>query len=279
MHYLIREVFRLKNIKGEDKVKEIKAKEISLRDNLANEYDAQISDYQHKVEINTVLKKLYPQKRECILDLGCGTGRITYKLIELGCKVVGVDFSKESLKVCERRCSVLNNKNNLYLIRADVCNLPLKDGYFDKCVSAEVFEQIPTEKERLKMLREVKRVLRLNGKLVLTTYNYSLRKIMGRKRETHSNNLYFYRYDYFRFKKIISTVFRGKIKIVGILNFRHWIPTAILNIFKKVLIPIDNFIEKTPVSYLLAHLLSVECKKTNDDEYISDKETANKGKK
>ena len=269
----------MSEIRRVDKVKEIKVKEISLRDNLAEEYDAQISDYQHKVEINTVIKKSYPQKREYILDLGCGTGRITYKLIELGCKVVGVDFSKESLKVCEQRCSVLNNNNNLYLIRADVCNLPLKDYRFDKCVSAEVFEQIPTEKERLKMLREVKRVLKSNGKLVLTTYNYSLRKIIGRKRETHSKNLYFYRYDYFGLKKIVSTVFRGKIKIVGILNLRHWIPTAILEKFKKVFIPIDYFIEKTPISYLLAHLLSVECKKTNDDEYIPDKETANKGKK
>lgn len=255
-------------------VKEIKIKEISLRSNLARMYDAQISDYQHNVEINTVVKKLDPQEGEYVLDSGCGTGRITYKLIEAVRRVVGVDFSKESLKVCEQRCNALYNyKNNLYLIRADVCNLPLKDGYFDKYISAEVFEHIPSEKERLKMLREAKRVLKLNGKLVLTTYNYSLRKIIGRKRETHSNELYSYRYDYFKLKRVVSLVFEGKIEIVGILNLIHWLSPKMLNRFERFLIPIDNFIEKTPFSYMLAHLLSVECKKTKTkEELISDKE-------
>ena len=207
-------------------VKDIKTKEISLRNNLAWKYDAQISEYQHRVEITSAIKKLDPKEGEYVLDSGCGTGRITYELVEAGCKVVAVDFSKESLKVCEKRCD--DQKSNLYLIIADVCNLPLKDGYFDKCISTEVFEQIPTEKERLKMLYEIHRVLKLNGKLVLTTYNYSLRNIISGKRETHSDGLYFYRYDYFKLKKIISLVFRGKIKIAGILNLRHWIPPAIL---------------------------------------------------
>ena len=262
----------LENASGRT-VKDIKSKEISLRNNLAIEYDAQISKYQHKVEINTVLKKLDPQEGEYVLDLGCGTGRITYKLIEAGCRVVGVDFSKKSLKVCEERCNMLHNKKNLYLIRADVCNLSLKDRYFDKCISSELFEQIPTEKERLKMLHETYRVLKLNGKLILTTYNYSLRKIIGRKRETHSNELYFYRYDYFKLKRVVSLVFEGKIKIVGILNLIHWLSPKMLNRFERFLIPIDNFIEKTPFSYMLAHLLSVECKKTETkEELISDKE-------
>ena len=270
MRCLIREVFQLSENyleKAPDKkVKEIKEKEMKQRDRLAREYDSLISDYQHKVEINTVLKKLDPKEGKYVLDLGCGTGRITYKLVKAGCKVVGVDFSTESLKVCEQRCSEFHNKNNLHLIRADVCNLPLKDCYFDKCVSAEVFEQIPSEKERLRMLSEIRRVLKFNGKLVLTTYNYSLRKIIGRKRETHSNDLYFYRYDYFGLKKIISFVFRGGIKIEGTLNLIHWLSPNVLNKYERFCIPIDKFIEKTPFSYLLAHLLSVECKKIINDK-------------
>ena len=237
-------------------------------------YDAQIYEYQHRVEIASAVKKLDPQEEEYILDLGCGTGRITYELLEAGCKIVGVDFSQESLKVCKQRCN--NHENNVYLIRADVRNLPLKDCYFDKCFSSEALEHIPSEKERLRMLSEIHRVLKLNSKLILTTFNYSLRNIIGRKRETYSNNnnsLYFYRYDYFKFKKIISLVFSGKIKIVGILNLRHWLPPIVLIKFEKNFAPIDNFIEKTPFSYLLAHLLSVECKKINN-EIISSKEVS-----
>jgi len=128
-------------------VKDRKKKEMKQRDKLARDYDGLISEYQHRVEISSVVKKLDPREEEYILDSGCGTGRITYKLIESGCKVVTVDFSKESLKVCKQRCSTLSNPH-LYLIRADVCNLPLKDCFFDKCVSSEVLEHIPSEKER-----------------------------------------------------------------------------------------------------------------------------------
>src|SRR2546430_17648907 len=40
-----------------------------------------------------VVELLAPQPGERILDLGCGDGALTTKLIELGCEVVAVDAS------------------------------------------------------------------------------------------------------------------------------------------------------------------------------------------
>jgi trans-aconitate methyltransferase len=40
-----------------------------------------------------VVELLAPRAEECILDLGCGDGSLTQKLVELGCHVVGVDAS------------------------------------------------------------------------------------------------------------------------------------------------------------------------------------------
>lgn len=237
---------------------------MDIRDKEAKIYDDLISDYQHKVEIPTVVKKLNLQRGEFIFDAGSGTGRITFKLIEAGCKVVALDFSKESLGICKQRCDVLPDSKNLYLIKGDICNLPFKDCLFDKCVSSEVFEQIPLESERIKMLFELDRVIKFNGKLLLTTYNYSLRKMIGRKRETKTQHLYFYRYSYFSLKKIFSCVFKGKMKISGIINLRHWVPISILNKFKYQFKMIDDLIEKTPISYLMAHLLLVECQKLTE---------------
>ena len=241
-----------------------KMEEINLRDRLAHVYDEQISEYQHLVEVASTIKKLDPLPDDVILDIGCGTGRITYKLLEMDCKVVGLDFSGESLRICKSRCDAPNHrKDDICLIMADACSLPLKDNFFDKCISSEVLEHIPLEVERSEMIQEVYRVLKPNGKLVLTTYNHSLRKIIGRKKVTPENApLYAYRYNYFELKKTISHVFKDEIKIVGILNLRHWVPNILLNKFKKPFAIIDNFIEKTPFSYLLAHLLLVECKKS-----------------
>ena len=241
----------------------LKIKEMILRDKEAEIYDKLISTYQHHVEIDSIIEKLNPKEGEIILDLGCGTGRIAHKLISAGCKVVGLDFSIKSLKVCRTRCSVgQSRRDKICLIRADACNLPFEDDSFDKCISSQVLQHIPSENERLKMLYEVRRVLKRNGKFVLTTYNYSLRKIVGRKKETTKNvNLYAYRYDFIELKKTISSVFKGNVKIVGILNLNHWLPRNMLNAFETVFAPFDRSLEKTPFCYFLAHLLLVECKK------------------
>lgn len=44
-----------------------------------------------------VLELLSPQPGESILDLGCGDGTLTSKLVESGCTVVGVDSSPEMI--------------------------------------------------------------------------------------------------------------------------------------------------------------------------------------
>jgi trans-aconitate methyltransferase len=44
-----------------------------------------------------VLELLAPQPGERILDLGCGDGPLTKKLVDLGCRVVGVDASPQMI--------------------------------------------------------------------------------------------------------------------------------------------------------------------------------------
>src|SRR5215467_8502965 len=42
-----------------------------------------------------VFELLAPQPGESILDLGCGDGVLTKKIAEVGCRVVGLDSSRE----------------------------------------------------------------------------------------------------------------------------------------------------------------------------------------
>ncbi|TCS85230.1 methyltransferase family protein, partial [Keratinibaculum paraultunense] len=37
------------------------------------------------------------------MDVGCGTGNFSIKLAKMGCEVVGIDVSKEMLKVAEEK--------------------------------------------------------------------------------------------------------------------------------------------------------------------------------
>src|SRR2546425_4508256 len=50
-----------------------------------------------------VVELLAPQPGERILDLGCGDGVLTEKLVAMGCQVVGVDSSAELIKAAEAR--------------------------------------------------------------------------------------------------------------------------------------------------------------------------------
>jgi trans-aconitate methyltransferase len=50
-----------------------------------------------------VVELLAPRPGERILDLGCGDGALTAKLVELGCRVVAVDSSAEQIQAARKR--------------------------------------------------------------------------------------------------------------------------------------------------------------------------------
>ncbi len=49
-----------------------------------------------------VVELLDPKPGERILDLGCGDGALTAKLVEMGCSVIGVDSSAEQIAAARR---------------------------------------------------------------------------------------------------------------------------------------------------------------------------------
>lgn len=97
-----------------------------------------------------------------VLDLGCGTGFFLKMLLTHNHQVTGLDASSLAL-------SKAKHIPNVKLIN---CNLesifPLKDNQFDIVTAGEIIEHIY---DTGSFLKEIKRVLKKNGRLIISTPN------------------------------------------------------------------------------------------------------------
>lgn len=104
-----------------------------------------------------------------ILDLGAGTGR-NAPYYPPRAEVVSADLSPQMLGCAQRRIESLGRKPSI--VTADALALPFADGEFDVCVSTFLFCVLPDSLQE-RALRELRRVLRPGGKVILLEYVYS----------------------------------------------------------------------------------------------------------
>lgn len=93
-----------------------------------------------------------------VLDIGCGSGRISKQLQDLGYHVTGLDFSEEAVKRAQARG-----------INAKQANLdegiPLPDGNFDIVWAGDIVEHVF---DPIGLLKESARVLKPGGAILIT---------------------------------------------------------------------------------------------------------------
>jgi ubiquinone/menaquinone biosynthesis C-methylase UbiE len=103
------------------------------------------------------------ESEDKILDVGSGEGCLEeeYKETLSDKFVVGIDVSYEALKLSKAK----------YRIVADAAKMPLKSGSFDKILSRETLEHMPSIHIVKNALSEMNRVLKNGGTASLSTPN------------------------------------------------------------------------------------------------------------
>lgn len=100
------------------------------------------------------------------LDVGCGFGRNSIYLAKYGFDVSGFDLSDLSVKSTIEKAKEQNVILNKFCV-ADMLSIPFEDNSFDCILAMNVISHTDTE-GFIKILSELKRVLKQNGEIYFT---------------------------------------------------------------------------------------------------------------
>lgn len=142
-----------------------RAKEVYKQDKIAEEYDlkrftsfkGRLVDKMEKELVNRAIKMAQVVPPAKILDLPCGTGRLTRFLAEKGYQVTGVDISQAMIKQSEKNIKNSSIEQLVHFFIGDAESLFFQDSFFDIGVSLRLFGHLPMA-NRLSVLKELSRI-------------------------------------------------------------------------------------------------------------------------
>jgi phosphatidylethanolamine/phosphatidyl-N-methylethanolamine N-methyltransferase len=110
-----------------------------------------------------------------ILEVGIGTG-LNLPLYPRHCRVTGIDLSEEMLEKAQEKVVDLR-LGNVTLKAMDATVMDLGENEFDSAVATYTISAVP---DPVAVLREMKRVVKTGGNLIMLNHFRSQRPVIGR---------------------------------------------------------------------------------------------------
>jgi SAM-dependent methyltransferase len=107
-----------------------------------------------------------------VLEIGCGTGRVLFPLLQQGCTVTGVDTSPDMLRAAEAKLNPWIAQGKLVLMNHDFCQAPLPER-FDRVLLTFFtfnFNYLLTASAQEHFLRHIRHSLAPDGILVMDLF-------------------------------------------------------------------------------------------------------------
>lgn len=108
-----------------------------------------------------------------VLECACGTGAISAAIASACARLVATDYSDGMLAQARKK---LAKRSNVTVEQADITALPYADDSFDVAVAGNVIHLLPDPEQAL---RELARVVRPGGTIILPTYIEPLKRKQG----------------------------------------------------------------------------------------------------
>lgn len=105
-----------------------------------------------------------------VADVGSGNGRHLIPCAKHCKKVIGLDVSGELLKITQEKL-IKNNLENVDLIHSDAVNIPLSNNSVDAVLFIAALHNISQRYRRIKALKEIYRILKPNGRAIISVWS------------------------------------------------------------------------------------------------------------
>jgi ubiquinone/menaquinone biosynthesis C-methylase UbiE len=127
-------------------------------------YDLRVQDWPGELDFYRDFLLHHPESQKGVLEIACGTGRVTIPLAKSGFQMTGFDLSPELLEVAQ---SKTKGQSNPSWVQADMRTFNL-DRKFGVIISpGHSFQFMNTPEEQVKALEQVRRHLIPGGWLIL----------------------------------------------------------------------------------------------------------------
>lgn len=141
----------------------------------ADDYDEL---YATKVEDINFYCELAAHSNGRILDIGCGTGRVSIPLAAQGRTVVGIDISPAMIRRAQSKLQVepVEVRRRLTFVNEDICTLPSPEHKFEAAFfTFASFAHLHTRDQQIAALLRVREALNEGGKVVVGLTNWDVR--------------------------------------------------------------------------------------------------------